>query len=638
MLKANRLLSRAFLCLCLCGVAGAKPPPVPARVTELIKSLFESPVYEQAGLSPSGRYLAFIREEAGHKLLKTIDLKTKKVSGVSGSWKQDVVEFHWYGHDQLIFQVGQEKIYYEGLWLADATFDHVKPVRTEGRVLVVYDVRPSYVLLTNLYPPRTSVEDEPFSNLYRLNAGSSTAELAEENPGRVVDWLADGNGRVRFAIRALHDDDYELLSRNGDNGAWKGVPFLKDPFPLSMDPSGHFLLLRYLGENGLLRVGTYDLENRKLLGDDLAEAAYDVNPSLGRDPNTGNAIDLAYETNRGKVVWLDSGYAKVKRRLDPAFPGLDPQPWGLTYDQKILFGTGSDTTPQSCYLFDPRTGAVTLFLPRRPGAAGRGWAPMGDVTFRARDGYELHGYLTLPLVRRDGQRVPLIALSHGGPKARDTWGFDAEAQFFAALGYGVLQVNYRGSVGYGKDHELPDIIAVCRQSVDDVDDGVGWAVTQGYADPRRIVAMGGSYGGYISMALAERYPDTIAAVVGFAGVYDWEEQMKVDSDERSILFHWLSRYYPDRKSRAADYRDVSPVNRADKVRAPVLLLHGGDDQRVEYDQSKEMERALRKAGRPVELVGDVASIHGLPDQQSRFDYYQTVAAFLLQHAPPDGAP
>ena len=160
--------------------------------------------------------------------------------------------------------------------------------------------------------------------------------------------------------------------------------------------------------------------------------------------------------------WLDANYARLMAVLEPSFPGSVIQPKGTTLDGNVLFTAFSDTHPLSYYLLNGKTGEIGLYLASRPDAKGRVWAPMREVTFPARDGYMLHGYLTLPQARREGQMVPLIVLSHGGPKLRDTWGFDCEVQYFAALGYAVMQVNYRGSTGFGSGHQLKDIFEVCR--------------------------------------------------------------------------------------------------------------------------------------------------------------------------------
>ena len=173
--------------------------------------------------------------------------------------------------------------------------------------------------------------------------------------------------------------------------------------------------------------------------------------------------------------------------------------------------------------------------------------------------------------------------------------------------------------------------------MDDVVDGIRWTIAQGYADPKRIIAFGGSYGGYISLGIATRYPDLLAAAVGFAGVYDWNAQLKENRRNFSDILSWRANYYIDPKTRGELYRPFNPAGAAAQVRCPVLLLHGGSDHTVDIAQTNLMARALRDAGKSVEVIKDAEGIHGLPNEEARRMFYRTLATFLLKHAPP-GAP
>jgi len=212
----------------------------------------------------------------------------------------------------------------------------------------------------------------------------------------------------------------------------------------------------------------------------------------------------------------------LMQQLAPVFPGAVVYPIGTTQAGEILLLTYSDVSPEQYFVLNPQTGKLSLFLDQLPKIRGLKLSPMKPISFKASDGTLIFGYLTLPATHTGGKPPPLIALSHGGPQVRDTWGYDGEVQYFASLGYAVLQVNYRGSTGYGKAYALQSIIDVGHRSVDDVADGVRWVTAEGMADPHRVVVYGASYGGYISLGLATRYPDLPCCVVGFAGVYDWE--------------------------------------------------------------------------------------------------------------------
>lgn len=615
------------------GVLSAGSKPIPADAERLIEILFRRPEVESCSLSPSGRYLGFLREDGGRKVLATVELGSREEHAASGAKGEDVVEFHWCASDNLIYKVSRDRNYYSGVWLTDARLAKRRRLGASDAVLAIDEVCPTRVLL--LDHERLG---DLFPDLYRIGAETGDTDRLEKNPGDITRWFADNAGVLRFATRAPSEDQQAQLYRERDDAPWSPIDLPPRATPLAFDEDGRHVLLRYTGEGGLQRVRAFELERRQMVGTELADPNYDINPEVWRDPKTFMPIALCYQTGRPKVEWIDPNYARLAAVLEPSFPGCVIRPQGTTYDGNVLFTAFSDVRPASCYLLNGATGEIGLYLPSRPEARGRAWSPMREITFPARDGYPLRGYLTLPAARKDGKRVPLVALCHGGPMSRDTWGFDSEVQYFAALGYAVLQVNYRGSAGLGLRHQLGSILEVCRRSVDDVADGIAWAASQGYADPKRVVAMGGSFGAYISLGLAERYPGQIAAAVGFAGVYDYEQHIRDSSGRHTGLYEWMGSYFPDVATHAAEYRDVSPVYKADRVRCPVLLLHGDSDHTVEIKQSRLMRDALLAAGRPVELVSDVASVHGLQDQKSRLEFYRKVTSFLLARVPPDRVP
>ena len=223
---------------------------------------------------------------------------------------------------------------------------------------------------------------------------------------------------------------------------------------------------------------------------------------------------------------------------------------------------------------------------------------------------------------------------HGGPKVRDTWGFNPEVQFFARLGYAVFQVNYRGSTGYGRTYSGENFIDVCRYVVEDVADASRWAVAKGYADAERIAIYGSSFGGYAALAGVAFKPKLYRCAIGYAAVYDWIMQLKDDRRDswlRHIEFEWRSDFYLDVDTHKDEYKAVSPRYFAEDIRAPVLIIHGGSDSRVWQRQAKAMRAALRQANKTHKVVINSWGVHGLPDEKKRIDFYVKVAEFLARH-------
>lgn len=639
------LVFAALIVFAPLGHAAPTKPALPAKVNQLIDVLFRSQEFEQGQLSPDGARFAYIRQVKDQKVLDSYEFKTGKFyrmkppSGPSSRLlpgvEQNIGNFYWIGPNQLLIQDNVHNLGFSGLWVADGNLQNCCKLDSGNRYLI-----PLITLPQN--PDTAFLREVPektlFTPLWRLNKKTLSVYEAEGNPGRVIAWHLDQGGQIRLATVAENEGRTSYLYRLPGAKAWEPVSLPNLSEPVTFDATGQNVLVAYQGPGGRGQLRSFDLSTKQFSGEPIADAVYDINPAVIHDPRTGTPIGLVYETDRPVIFWLNPQYSQVYATLHQAFPSATVLPRGVLQSGEILFSVSSDVQPPVLYRFDAQKREVHAVISALPEAARMKWAPMQPVTFPSRDGTTIHAYLTLPSGRQPGQKVPLVALSHGGPEVRDGWGFDPEVQFLAALGYGVLQVNYRGSIGYGHDYALKNSVEVCEKSVDDVVDGIRWTIAGGHADPARIAAYGGSYGGYISLGIATRYPDLLAASVGFAGVYDWEAQLKETHKHAADLLRWRADYYIDSKTHGVLYRPFNPAGTAAKVRCPVLLLHGGSDRTVDINQTNIMSRALRDAGKSVEVVKDAEGIHGLPNEAARRNFYSTIAAFLLKHVPPDPAP
>jgi dipeptidyl aminopeptidase/acylaminoacyl peptidase len=298
----------------------------------------------------------------------------------------------------------------------------------------------------------------------------------------------------------------------------------------------------------------------------------------------------------------------------------------------MTFGVASDRGDGTIYLMDRGPGE-TKVLAESPLAAYRDQlAPMEPVTFTARDGLTLHGLLTVPL-GASGPR-PMVLLVHGGPWAHDNWGFNATVQFLANRGYAVLQVNYRGSTGYGREYTLAGTREFARKMHDDLVDGVRWAIDRGVADPKKVAIMGASYGGYSALSGAAFTPDMFVAAVDVVGIADmvsliedWPKYWRVGD-----MGFW-SRFFAD--PRKPEERSLlaerSPLNHVDAIRVPLLVVQGANDVRVRRDQSDRMVAALRAHNHEVEYLLFPDEGHSFNRTPNRIAYMRAVERFLARH-------
>lgn len=646
-------LALAFAVGCALPGLSAKDstPALPDSISHLIGVLFAAPNFDTAKLSPTGSHLAFIHEVNGLKVFATYEFKTgsiRRLAGETGVGQQaqsrldqNITDFDWMGPDQIVVYANEGNQYYSGLWVTDGNLRTCRPLFTHDKALFILDPLPQN---PDVALVRESSHDKFYGALWHLNKRSFTLYEAERNPGRVVGWRADVAGIVRLATVADVDGGWSYLYRDTEKTPWQPLALPPLSTAVTFDTTGRNLLFYHPGSTGRQELQIFNLETKKLEDSAITDPVYDVAPYAFTDDRTGAPVGLRYETDKPTIVWLNPQYAQLAKLFENSFPGHIVTSIGTIDNGDILFSIFSDTDPLAYYRYDGRKQTIKAVIAAQPEAARLKLAPMQPVSFSSRDGYKLHGYLTVPPQRASGQKPPLIALPHGGPQMRDSWGFDPEVQFLAALGYAVLQVNYRGSDGLGQPHELTNTIEVAEKSVDDVVDGIRWAIEQGQADPHRIAAYGGSYGGFISLGVATRYPDLLAAAVGFAGVYDWEEHYKklsnrwANPDDIGRLLEWRANYYLDPRKNADRYRTISPVHFADKVRCPVLLHHGRIDATVEISQTNDMARALRNAGKSVEVTKDASGVHGLASERQSKDFYRSLAAFLLKNVPPDKLP
>ena len=266
----------------------------------------------------------------------------------------------------------------------------------------------------------------------------------------------------------------------------------------------------------------------------------------------------------------------------------------------------------------------------------RTMAPMEPVTFAARDGLALHGYLTRPL-GRTGQRTPLILHPHGGPfGVRDSWGFNPEVQFLASRGYAVLQVNYRGSGGYGREFLNQGKQQWGRAMQDDLTDAVKWAIAQGYADPARVAIYGASYGGYATLVGLTLTPELYRCGVNYVGASDLDITFKNRGDDAYTTGDDFS-YQREWVGATAEWRAAtSPVNFVQNIRVPSLHAYGEQDPRVKIDHWSRLEAQLKKFGKPYESVTQKRQGHGFREEKASLGFYGTLEKFLAEHLGPAG--
>jgi dipeptidyl aminopeptidase/acylaminoacyl peptidase len=601
---------------------------------KLIDDLFKPPEIYKVKLSPDGATLGFQSFFKGYQTLSTVDMTSLKVLGhVAGEFDgEGIGSFHWADAAHVVYVITKYPQWFKHLISANRTLG--------SRMLLIPDYYHVRMFDSTPYSKNDVLiawqrSDDLYDDIMRLDITSQTDSMssAAHNPGDFVDFHADLEGLVRIGYKKRSDGYTDAYHRWTEKEEWQKLPLPDRAYVASFSATGDSVLVVYPdGEGGRWVLQSYDLKTAKLIGPPMADPVYNIWGSTVRDSQTRQIVGYVYDADRPKTIWFDADYARLHKAVRAKMPGLTHWFHGYTATGELLVESGSDVQPSLFWLLDMKTLAGRSFKKSMPWINPEKMRPMEPVHFAARDGAMIHGYLTKP-AGTSVKPAPLLLSIHGGPHARDEWGFDEEVQFFAALGYSVLQVNYRGSSGFGEKYELPTELDVARVSVDDVADAVKWAVDSGLADPKRVAIYGISYGGYIALASATRYPDMYRCAMGFAGVYDWEKHFSRKTEDGGSFWDWQAIRYGDWKKNPEKFRPYSPVHFASAIKCPIWLGHGGADQVVFTEQTKEMAAALEAAKKPFELHLDTWGVHGFRDLEKERIFYRSLSDFLLKYLP-----
>ena len=477
-----------------------------------------------------------------------------------------------------------------------------------------------------------AVNDFLFPDVEILNIFTGTAKPVVKNPGNVLRWVADSRGVVRAGVE-LNGDKLRLRYRKDARSSWKTIaesPLTDfDCWPLKFTPDDQDLFV--YASNSRNTTGLYIFEvARRALGECLWQhAEFDIG-SIGLTRN-GKPACISYTADRLQSHWLIPEWAAIQAGIDKALPDTVNRMVSVSKDgSKAVFRSFGDRTPGAYYLYEKATHQLQKLRDIMGWINPEEMAPMRPISYVARDGLTIHGYLTLPL-GLPATNLPTVIMPHGGPWARDFWGFDSQVQFLANRGYAVLQMNFRGSTGYGFAFMKAGFKQWGLKMQDDITDGVKWAIAQGITDKTRVGIFGASYGGYAAMMGLTQTPELYKCGINYAGVTDITLLLKVDAYRLPKLTGFQRLALGDAKGDRDKLEATSPINHVDKIRAPVLLIYGGQDQRVRVTQGKRLASELTKHGKQYEMIFEEKEGHGFHIEKNKIEMYRKMDAFLKKY-------
>jgi dipeptidyl aminopeptidase/acylaminoacyl peptidase len=599
-----------------------------------IEELFANPAIAQVNISPDGNFLAWLAPRNGHLNIWLHDCTTGSGRFLTDERERSIHTFAWGNSRTIVFARDTNGDENYQIYLLDIDSENpptlcTPPQGVRAEILSTLPLHDDRILITH-----NGRAKEVF-DVYALDLERGELKLIEENPGGVVEWIPDRDGTIRIAVRT-DGANRTLLYRSRSDEPFRELlttTFRTVFAPVHFAEDGHSFYV--LSNRGRDTAAIYRFDPDTLREEELIAASdgYDMQGLLysykHRQP-----VATSYVSWRHEYVFLHPTWRSLwEHAADYLRSALGEVAvyivsWSLDEEWFVLAAQG-DTHPTVFYLLSAGTGHLQEIGRSMPHLDASELAPMQPIRYHARDGMLIHGYLTLP--REHTKPVPLVVFPHGGPWVRDVWGFNPAVQLFANRGYGVLQLNYRGSTGYGRRFWEASFKQWGRAMQDDITDGVRWLVANGVADPERVGIVGGSYGGYAVLAGLAFTPELYRCGVDIVGVSNLLTFRRTIPPYWKPLNQMLDEMVGSLETEEELLRSVSPVFHADRIQAPLLVFQGANDPRVNKAESDQIVEALRVRDIPVEYYVRDDEGHGFVGEQNRMWMYSIIERFLAKH-------
>ncbi|MDY0152734.1 MAG: prolyl oligopeptidase family serine peptidase, partial [Candidatus Cloacimonas sp.] len=492
-----------------------------------LEDFFRNPEKSDVQISPGGDYLSWMEPYNTRMNVFVKNLKTNEIKRVTEATERSIYGYFWGGKERIVYvddKGGDENIHLYGVtWDGSNPIDLTPYDNVKCDIIDVLEDDNEHILFS------MNKRDPEVFDIFRLNIITGEMNLIAENPGNIAAWITDHDGKLRLAY-TTDGVNNSILYRETEENPWKEIAqydFRESAQPLFFTMDNKALYVASNVGRDKAAIFEFDLhtgKEGKLIYEHEQVDVYNLLYSKKRKVVTG----VSFETDKTNYHFFDDYRKKIQDFVHEQLPGMDTYLSSYNLDETMyIVRTTTDRTRGSYYLLDLNTWKLTKLFDLSPWLNADELCEMKPVEYTSRDGIQINGYLTLPL-DKEAKNMPIVINPHGGPWYRDSWGFNSEVQFLANRGYAVLQMNFRGSTGYGKEFWMKSFKQWGLSMQDDITDGVNWLIEQGIADPQRIAIYGGSYGGYATLMGIVKTPDLYAAAVDYVGI--------------SSMFTWLDSF------------------------------------------------------------------------------------------------
>tara|TARA_R110002050_G_scaffold102613_3_gene211250 strand:+ start:2023 stop:3969 length:1947 start_codon:yes stop_codon:yes gene_type:complete len=628
-LTMKQILSFLTLALMLfsCAQKPQKAPEIP------LEDFFRNPEKTAFQLSPNGKYFSYLAPWESR--LNVFVQKTGEDEAVrlTSETERDIAGYLWKGDSRLLFLKdtgGDENFQLYGVNVDGSDLKGLT-VFEKVRTTFIDDLKDDEDEVIVGLNKRDATVFDP----YRLNVLTGEMTMLAENPGNIMGWMTDHDGKLRVAITSDGVNN-TILYRDTEEEEFS--PVLTTSFKETVSPvlfsfdNQMVYALSNLGRDKTALV-TFDVANGKEAEVIFETAEADLE-GVDYSRKDKKLLSVSWTTDKDKRHFFDAEAEAMQQELESKLPGYEVAVGSHNKaEDQFMIRTYNDRTRGAYFYYDKNTQELSKLAELSPWLNEADLCEMQPISYTSRDGLTIHGYLTLPK-GYEPKTLPVVVNPHGGPWARDYWGFNPEVQFLANNGYAVLQMNFRGSTGFGKEFWQSSFKQWGRTMQDDITDGVRWLIDQGIADPERVAIYGGSYGGYATLAGLTLTPELYAAGVDYVGVSNLFTFMNTIPPYWKPMLDMIYEMVGHPETDSLMLAEVSPVFHVDKIQAPLFVAQGANDPRVNKDESDQIVEALETRGIDVEYMVKDNEGHGFRNEENRFDFYRAMITFLDEHLKP----
>ena len=595
-----------------------------------MEDFMRNPEKSSFQISPDGNHIAYMKPWKTRMNVFVLNMNTNEETRLTSSELRGVYGFTWLTDNRVGYvkdDGGDENMHFYAVNIDGTNELDLTPFENvQARIIDDLEDDPDYVII-GLNKRNPQVHDP-----YRVNINDGKMKMIAENPGNISSWGTDHDGKLRIATTS-DGVNTSILFRDKESDKFKTI--LTTDFKVSVSPLFFTFDNKnlYVASNrGRDKTGIFEFDVNKAKEGKLIFEHDEVDVSgLMYSRKRKVLTGVSYTVAKRDMAFFDSWRENIQQKLEKKLPGYEVGITSFSDDEtKAIVVTYSDKSSGTYYYYDIEKNQLTDLGKVSPWLNEDHMAEMQPVKYLSRDGLTIHGYLTLPK-GSSGKNLPVVVNPHGGPWARDTWGYRPEIQFLANRGYAVFQMNFRGSTGYGREFWEISFKEWGKSMQDDITDGVQWLISEGIADPERIAIYGASYGGYATLAGLAFTPDLYACGVDYVGVsslFTFMESIPPYWElYRTMLYEMVGHPEKDKDLLASS----SPLLHIDKIKAPLFIAQGANDPRVVKSESDQIVQALRNAGIDVPYMVKDDEGHGFYNEENQFDFYREMEKFLKKH-------